>query len=305
MWAWKDARGHVSLVAGLAGLAALLALAGQPVTAPGGAGWLWLRGPLGLVALLVLPGYALAIALFPRAGELDGVERVALSIGLSVAQLPLLILAVDRSPWGLSPPAMVAAICSLTWTWCAVAIARLGPLPAGLSFLARRPAWHEWWPASTLERAAVLVGVTLVAMVGLALLSIIRQPAVPSLTEFYILGAGGLAEDYPRTATHGEPVWVTVGVTNREGRPMGYLLAARQGEVELIRSDRLELEPGATWTGRLPLTLPAHGFDQRVDIVLFREGQASPYRRLQLVIDVPPPGVPTPVRVQQGQVARP
>ncbi len=44
-----------------------------------------LRVIFGLPFVLFLPGYALIAALFPGKGDLDGIERVALSFGLSIA----------------------------------------------------------------------------------------------------------------------------------------------------------------------------------------------------------------------------
>src|SRR3989442_5344824 len=43
------------------------------------------RVVLGLPFVLFFPGYVLIAALYPRRSDLDGVERVALSLGLSLA----------------------------------------------------------------------------------------------------------------------------------------------------------------------------------------------------------------------------
>ena len=45
---------------------------------------------LGLPLVLFLPGYALIATLFPRKDDLDAIERIALSFGLSIAITPLL-----------------------------------------------------------------------------------------------------------------------------------------------------------------------------------------------------------------------
>src|SRR5690349_9731390 len=56
---------------------------------------------LGLSYLILLPGYALQAALLPRPGHLSWLERLALSIGLSIAVMPILGLVLDGPPGGI------------------------------------------------------------------------------------------------------------------------------------------------------------------------------------------------------------
>jgi len=51
--------------------------------------------------VLFLPGYALIATLYPRKDDLDAIERVALSFGLSIAISPLLGLALNYTPFGI------------------------------------------------------------------------------------------------------------------------------------------------------------------------------------------------------------
>jgi uncharacterized membrane protein len=46
---------------------------------------------LGSVFVLFLPGFSLSYALFPKKDEIDWIERIALSFGLSIAVIPLLV----------------------------------------------------------------------------------------------------------------------------------------------------------------------------------------------------------------------
>lgn len=70
---------------------------------------LYLRYALGGVFVLFLPGFMLISALYPRGGELDSLERIALSIGLSLAIVPLIGLVLNYTPWGIRlEPIMVS-----------------------------------------------------------------------------------------------------------------------------------------------------------------------------------------------------
>ena len=71
---------------------------------------------LGLPLVLFLPGYALIAALFPRKDNLDGIERIALRFGLSIAVVPLLGLALNYTPFGirLSPILIVLSVFTIS-----------------------------------------------------------------------------------------------------------------------------------------------------------------------------------------------
>ena len=53
-----------------------------------------------VLLVLFLPGYSLIAALFPRTDDLDGIERIALSFGLSIAVVPLIGLGLNYTPLG-------------------------------------------------------------------------------------------------------------------------------------------------------------------------------------------------------------
>jgi len=60
-----------------------------------------LRWIVGSIFVLFLPGFVVIQALFPRGKELDGIERLALSVGLSLAITPLIGLLLNYTPWGI------------------------------------------------------------------------------------------------------------------------------------------------------------------------------------------------------------
>ncbi len=60
----------------------------------------FIRTVLGLPLVLFLPGYALLAMLFPTKTGLEGIERAALSIGMSVAIVPLIGLVLNNTSFG-------------------------------------------------------------------------------------------------------------------------------------------------------------------------------------------------------------
>jgi len=76
---------------------------------------------LGGAFVLYLPGYALIEALYPRGDELEPLERLALSIGLSLALVPLVGLVLNYTPWGIRLTPVAVSLALLTEALMAVA----------------------------------------------------------------------------------------------------------------------------------------------------------------------------------------
>jgi len=244
---------------------------------------------LGLAYVLLVPGYALQAALFPRREDLDGPERLALSFGLSVAVVPPMALVLDALPWGIRTWPIVAiealfiAVCAVAALW------RRRRLPVEERFA---PALefdrHAWWAEQdrTTRFLFRVLGLAL-ALFALGAAAIIFTPKPGErLTEFYILGPAGLAEDYPRQAVVGQPVTVTMGIANREGVSAAYTVEVvnagqpigQAGPFFLLSEDALE-RPIAF----APLET---GEDVKVEFYLYRDGGAEPYRSLRLWMEI-------------------
>ena len=78
---------------------------------------------LGSLFVLWWPGYAFIKALFPTK-ELDSVERAALSIGMSLALVPITGLLLNYSPWGIRLIPITLSLLALTLIFATAAIIR-------------------------------------------------------------------------------------------------------------------------------------------------------------------------------------
>ncbi|MGC9069263.1 MAG: DUF1616 domain-containing protein [Thermoprotei archaeon] len=81
-----------------------------------------IRWIFGSLFILFLPGYALVNVFFPRRRDLDDVERLALSVGLSLAITPLTGLLLNYTVFGirLNPVVATLSIFILGMTFLAV-----------------------------------------------------------------------------------------------------------------------------------------------------------------------------------------
>jgi len=75
--------------------------------------YVYIRYILGSVFVLLLPGYSLIKTLFPTR-EIDNIERTALSIGMSLALVPLVGLLLNYTPWGIRLTPVTLSLLSLT-----------------------------------------------------------------------------------------------------------------------------------------------------------------------------------------------
>ena len=81
--------------------------------------------------MFFLPGYSLIAALFPRKDDLDGIERIALSFGLSIAITPLLGLALNYTPFGIRLLPILIVLSVFTISLAMGAYVRRGKIPEG------------------------------------------------------------------------------------------------------------------------------------------------------------------------------
>jgi hypothetical protein len=85
---------------------------------------LYVRYALGGLFILLMPGATLLAALYPRGGEIDNLERLALSIGLSLAIVPLVGLVLNYTPWGIALTPIMASLSLFTEALAFVALVR-------------------------------------------------------------------------------------------------------------------------------------------------------------------------------------
>jgi putative Mn2+ efflux pump MntP len=99
----------------------------------------YVRYVLAIIFILWLPGYALIKALFPQTlpvkralarsleaaeKDLDTIERVALSLGMSIALVPIVGLLLNYTPWGIRLTSIVISLTTLTLAFATAAIAK-------------------------------------------------------------------------------------------------------------------------------------------------------------------------------------
>jgi len=133
--------------------------------------------------VLFLPGYTLSVALFPRRGDADLVERIALSLGLSFTVVPMLGLALHYLPWGIHLVPILVSLTLLIAAAAGIGMYRRTLAPPGEEFGAglRSELSRRWSSVTMGERLFAVAFVLTAVMVGIGTVVAVerRDPADP------------------------------------------------------------------------------------------------------------------------------
>lgn len=249
-----------------------------------------LRTALGVPFVLFFPGYILISVLFPSGKDLDGIERLALSIGLSLAIVPLIGLALNYTPWGIRLAPMLLSLFVFILLMSALSLYRRGKLPPEKKFSPTLPLKMPKW--STLPRTDKLfIGGFLIGIVAVGGLTVYlaSSPKIgEQFTEFYVLGSNGKLADYPTNMTLGQNGTVILGITNHEYKNVTYRVAISLNNQTLETINNIQLSHEANWTQNYILTPKETGDRMKLEFNLYKEATDEPYRSLQLWITVKP-----------------
>jgi uncharacterized membrane protein len=253
-----------------------------------------IRIPLGLVMVLFLPGYALIAALFPRKDDLDGIERVALSVGLSIAVVPLMGLGLNYTHWGIRLVPVVISLCLFTVVMVLAAHLRRSALSQEERFSV---GFRQFFTAihselinnhgSSVERTLTVILVIVIILSVSALVYVVVTPQQgEKFTDFYILGPEGKAYDYPTSVVSGQNSTVIVGIVNHEYIPVNYTMQIAIQNTTFLNRD-VWLEDNETWEKPVSYTLRQPGDNQKLEFLLYKEYNfTAPYRDLHLWVNV-------------------
>jgi uncharacterized membrane protein len=250
-----------------------------------------LRILIGVPFVLFFPGYALVCALFPKRQDLDEVERLALSIGLSIAVVPLLGLVLNYTPFGIRLHPVLVSLFSFTLLMSFVAMYRREALSVEErfipSFSVNIPHWRE---LSKADKALSVGLISCVVLSGALMVNFAATPRVGErFTEFYVLGPTGKVEGYPTTMTLGESGTVILGVVNHEYNEVAYTIVIRLDGETVGTIEGIGLEHEGKWEQAVTFTPDKAGEKLKLEFLLYMNGEAEPYRSLHLWITVNPP----------------
>ena len=247
-----------------------------------------LRIILGLPFLLFFPGYVLIAVLFPRQEGINGVERVALSFGTSIAVVPLTGLILNYTPWGISLETILYSIASFIFITSIASWLRQMRLTKqerfDIEFRLRVPGWSSGAWNKVLY---VMLVISILGALGTLGYAIDTPKLEERFTEFYVLGLNGKAANYPGNMSAGEEARVIVGIVNHEHKVVSYRIEVRIDGVKNNEVKTVELANEQQWEEIVSFIPDKAGDNQKVEFLLFTNGETEPsLSSLHLWIDV-------------------
>jgi len=259
-----------------------------------------LRIVLGLLFVLFFPGYSLLSALFPRQGSLGGIERIALSFGLSIAVTPLIGLMLNYTPWGISLYPILISVTLFIVVTSAIAWYRLWTLPPAERFrVAVNISLPQWGKIGSVDKIlSFCLAFAILAALGCLGYVIATPKEGERFTEFYILGVDGKAENYPKQVVLEEPVELIIGIINHEHEVLSYRIDIVIDGIENKEITTKALAHDEQWKEVVSFIPQSLGEGQKVEFWLYKNDETKPcfQEPLHLYIDVTEPS-------QSGNIA--
>ena len=247
---------------------------------------------LGLLFILFLPGYSLVAALFPKKNDLWGIERVALSFGLSKAVSPLIGLLLNYTPFGIRLTPILLSLSVFTILMSSIAYIRRSKLPSNDRFAVKFKHYFNsisgvFQQGSGIDKLlSIILIISIILAVSMTAYAITTPKQGEKFTEFYILGPGGKANDYPTNLTVGEKANVLIGVINHEYSKTDYHMVVKLNG-KTITDKNITLSNNEKWENKFTFNGSQSGKNQKLDFLLYKlPDNNNVYRSLHLWVNI-------------------
>jgi uncharacterized membrane protein len=242
------------------------------------------RDVLGMLFVLFCPGHLLILALFPAYEDLDSIERISFSFGLSIIVALLLGLILPFLSWGIGFQPILLAVSYFVMIMTAVAVYRRSRLPYVNRFFIDLDIELPDWGAMSGKQRTLSLG--LAAATILTIGSIAYMAARPEtgekFTEFYVLSPNG----YPSPLAVGEKCEVKFGIVNHEYRTVTYNVEVRANGFWKNSAGPFEVKQGKQMEAPISFTISQPYDNIKMEFLLFKDGESEPYHTFDLPVKV-------------------
>jgi uncharacterized membrane protein len=245
-----------------------------------------LRVIIGLPLILFSPGYTLISAIFYRKSNLDNKQRITLSFAISIAIVPLIGLVLNATPWGITLYPILISLAIFIIVTSIIAWLRQWNLPDE-----EKPSFNinitKCNKGSALSKTiALILIIFIIGITGVLVYTIATHKTVENFTEFYILGLRDRATDYPRELKLGDSGKVVLGIINHEQKVTSYIVEIKIDGIVNGTLGPITMDLDEKFENEVSFIAQKVGDNQKLEFILYKDGQNEPYLNLFLWIDV-------------------
>jgi uncharacterized membrane protein len=235
--------------------------------------------------VLFVPGYTLIAALYHRKSDLDGIQRLALSLGLSIAVVPLIGLILNYT-WGITTNSILVSITVFVVIMSVIAWFNLRRFPDGEQVVITIPRF-SWKERSQLEKIlSIILVFVILGTIGVVVYTIAVPKTGERFTEFYVLNSEGKASDYSTELNLGDTGNVTLGIANRDQQDVSYKIEIKIDGVPVSTIGPIVLKNDEKYETIATFKPQEVGNHQKVEFLLFKNESLDPYMELHIWVDV-------------------
>lgn len=247
-----------------------------------------LRLILGIPFVLFFPGYTLMAALYPKKEGIGRLERLLLSLAMSLVIVSLIGLILNYTPLGIRLEPMLYSTASFIFITSAIAWLKRRRLSGGERFGTEFYIILPSWRAGIGDKAlSIILALAILGAFGAIGYVVATPTAEDKFTDFYILGLEKQAIDYPKELGVGDEGGVIVGIANHEYETVSYRIEVRINGAKNNEVGPIVLENGEEWTQDVSFIPQIAGEKQKVEFLLFKNREPKPYlEALRLWVDV-------------------
>ncbi len=256
--------------------------------------------------ILFFPGYVLIAFLFPEKKDMDLIERIAMSVGLSAAITPVLGLILNFTPFGIRLIPLVIILSSFIVIFTILTYLKLKNIPEAegynenltFSKVYSKISGGLKFPENRTDKALFVLLLFSVAFCVFTLIFVISVPKEgEKFTEFYILNTEGNANWYSTNLTAGENFTINVNIVCHEHATTKYKLIIKWNESDEILywryiwlRDNETFNENFTFTANIKNTTQDTVKDtketKKLEFLLYKDDTNEIYRKLHLWMDV-------------------
>ena len=217
-------------------------------------------------------------------------ERVILSFALSAAVVPLIILILNYTPWGIRIYPVIITLCIYMTVFCSIILYRRSKILREKRFnmlfalnMTRLHNLPRWQGIKLLDKVFIALLLPVI-FTGVSFHKFAATPKSMPSSEFYMVNHEG--------DTHGgfgtiknEEMEVILGVVNRERKNTGYTIKVNiNGNTKKIIGP-FYLNDSEKWEDTIEFALPKYQTLMKTEFMLIKNSDQHTYRSIHLWIN--------------------